>query len=417
MILPLKENDYYPPSPVPRKSKTINIQELTRNYFEQTIIFSPLDKKGEPSVLERDRNQISRDCLTQKINFELPRNFLHNSITNRLRTGKQITYAWKKGINLPFPKQDHQLIVKSNRFDFPTIKQEQIINKLRNFPVFVVSNGFKELVIGYSQNEYKKNYYEKIYDLYDNYFLWTKDKYPSSLGFFFFNPNDALELEKTMYNRQPYSSKELCIKTNAISLHKAYALNRTSSPRVQFKFVPDLDELGKLLKEYKYDSNIRFHPKQYHGRSFFQGQPIYMIQPNWIQKLNNKKILKEYNTLFKAKSENSTVIFISRDSAYLGWKKFRTVNPKLNLPKKPPLIVYNFESFINDYECDSNKASTDLVLVTNHDAYNYFDKLKMNQNSETSFEALSNKFNTNFLFLKIWIKRILWSITTTHSPM
>lgn len=402
--------DIWPPSPVPSKSAPKTLQDFWKEWFEQTIIISPANKENNPSVLLHDRFKIAKDCNFNKISC--------TTLANDSNYGEKrsIKYQWKKGINLPLPDHKAQVTSTSQNSFFPNEKQINIINNLKTFPVFAIQNGFHEIVLGKSSHDCKKNWRSYMYDTYVDNFLSRKDVYPVSLGFFFFNPNDALEFENTVFSRYPYNAKELEVKTTPVSIHHAYILNRTSLPKIQFKFIPDLEEIVKLLKTYKYEKNIQFHAKQIHGKDFFQGQPIYMVKPKWLNKKSRESILQAYNQTFKVKSSESIIVYTSRDSAYKGWQKFLENNPTMKLPTSPPLIVYNFENFIIDCESESSKAPTDFTIITNHDSYMFCDRFNSSHNVNTSVEALYNKLKTNTLFIKIWMKRILWSLTTTHSP-
>lgn len=403
-------DNIWPPSPVPSKVAPQTVQDFWREWFEQTIIISRAAKDNGPSVLLHDRFKIAKDCNFNKINCTTFDN--NHDYNNKVC----IKYKWQKGLNLLLPHQIHSLSTRSSNNSFPDKNQELIINNLKSFPVFAVKNGFHEILLGKSSYDCKKNWRSYLYDIYVDTFLAHKNVNPASLGFFFFNPNDALEFENTVFSRYPYNAAELEVKTTPISIHHAYILNRTINSKIQFKFVPDLEEIVKLLKTYKYENKIQFHQKQVHGKDFFQGQPIYMVKPEWLNKKHQISVIEAYNKTFNASSSKSIIIYTSRDAAYKGWEKFINKNPSMRLPKKPPLLVYNFEKFILDCESASSKASTDFTIITNHDSYMFCDKFNSSHNVNTSVEALYNKLKTKTLFIKIWIKRILWSVTTTHSP-
>nr|YP_010338728.1 hypothetical protein MW444_pgp082 [Glaucosphaera vacuolata]UNJ18678.1 hypothetical protein [Glaucosphaera vacuolata] len=310
-----------------------------------------------------------------------------------------VPIIWKKGINIPLPKMFPKIGGNYRSPNFPTERQAILMQTLQDYPVFVVRNGFKELIIGYPQRFCKANFTNNRgtwksnwYRWYHKYFLWEKDLALYSVGFFFFNPQDADMLKHTIYYKYIRTAKQYEIATHPAGLDYAYKLNRTSKRGLQFKFIPDLQEVLQLVKIHKYKVRLEFHPKQVFGRDYFQGQPIYILKSKLPNTDNNKKL-----------------IFTSLEAADRGWEVLKKEYEGSSLSKKPNLIVYNLESFLKD--CEDGIEDPNFDLITNYDSYMFMERL--NASRKSPFLNYWKGVNSKLFWVRLWMKRTILVFTKT----
>jgi hypothetical protein len=364
-------------------------------------------------------------------------------------------FVWYKNINFPIPDNYY---IKKRQYDFPTIRQKKLIPNLKNVPVFVLKNGFGDILTYNSNEEYRKNWINKIVDSYSKTFFWSEDDREITLIPIFFNYYDAQELKEEIYNNYSYSAEEIDIQIQAISLDKAYELNRKSEPELQFRFIPDLQELGKLVdfrhrvstvqdnddfkafdqygfadillpdkcalsnqanwsNFYKLNDHIKFHEQQFHGIDFFQGQPIYRIMPV-IRKYKNQEYHINYLHNGNPVNNNINYYFTRLEDTLKAWEEFRIMHKKLNLPKKPQIIIYNLESLLQDYELNKNLdfISEKFYIIPSKETYQIVKNIANHKNKLTTIEVLLDKLNPQILTAKVWSKRLWLSLLSKQFP-
>ena len=366
-------------------------KDISFLWFEQKIIIKQVTEPYNLKNLynfHQQKYQLKKALRSGRLEISVSS---LNKILNFTPISKQgVYYVWKKGLYLPSPQHFPQLFTNRRNLGVSSKKQSTIMSKLQDMPVFVVRNGFREIPVGISQVKSQQNILQLLYNLYLDYFIWKEDKDIYSLGLFFMNPYDAFEFYNTIIYKYPRSSKELNLSISPVKLNFAYKLNRTSPPRIQFRFVPDFAEISKLLKIYKYQNNIQFHPKQIYGNCYFQGQPIYIIK--------------------RKNGDPKQYIFTSKEVLDNTWHHIQQsyVGQKQSIENS--ITVYNLEDFLCDIE---EQDIPSFSLVTNSDAYKYIQEECKDESLTHILELLLKK---QVLFINIWAKRIFWALTHIDLP-
>nr|YP_009295816.1 hypothetical protein Schim_070 [Schimmelmannia schousboei]AOM64751.1 hypothetical protein Schim_070 [Schimmelmannia schousboei] len=328
-----------------------------------------------------------------------------------------IKYVWRKGFNFSSPRYFLNVFSSLNSNYFPNKLQTILINKLKysQFPIFTIINGFNQIILAESSEEIivKKSLVDKMYQWYNRYSISNKDVMPHYEGLFFINPDDALEYQEYIKQKYVNATKEHRLQIFASRLDIYYKLIRNSiqNENVQFRLIPDLKELGELIYKYRYYRNVRFHNQQKYGKNYFQGQPIYLIEPVFAKDKYSKKI-EMINYFYNIKDKNVKyqyeAIFTNYKTAILAWKKFRNSYLNYNLPAKPKLIVYNLEDFIKACENNNQITNRNIVFIPSQESYL---SIKNNIQAKSQFNILYT-LSTKLLYLQIMTKRIIWSLTS-----
>ena len=202
---------------------------------------------------------------------------------------------------------------KVNSTNFYKNETKKIQNSLKSVPVYTILNGNGEIILNKPSNDsISKNINsllkEKIYDFcgsFDN----NVEKRPK-LGLFFLNRLDAETYLKAVAQADIDGTQTLGLSINCISLDSAYRVTREYHPGIDFRFVPNLNEIQTFLNTKRANSNLiveneqqqlRFRPRVVNlfpilekigfqvsqsigARSFiqtneyFKGVPIYIVQ-------------------------------------------------------------------------------------------------------------------------------------------
>nr|QCI09000.1 hypothetical protein [Inkyuleea mariana] len=326
-----------------------------------------------------------------------------------------IRYIWRKGLNFSLPQKIIYpfLYFKNNKF--PNKLQNIWVKKLQQneFPVFTIINGFNQIIVAESSPDttFNKNLVDLLYKWYSKYFLVEQYNNILHEGLFFINPKDALEYQNYIQHKYKNSSLQNHVKSFASKLDVYYNLVRSYNSNIQFRLIPDLKEVGELIYRYRYYKHITFHKQQKYGKDYFQGQPIYLIQPILV---SSKKTKENHlvNYFYNIKKNNSTkqyeAIFMNYKTAMLAWKKFRSYTSNYNLPVKPKLTVYNLEDFIKICENNNKIIEKNIIFVPSEDSYLFIKNKRQLDAQSNIMQLLSNKF----LYMQIISKRIIWSLTS-----
>jgi len=149
--------------------------------------------------------------------------------------------------------------------DFYNNKTKEIQNQLESIPVFVILNGYNEIVLNKSINVLTKqtplsHFKQKVYELcgaFDNY-AETKQKF----GFFFFDQVDAeIHLEEIAKNDSS-GTNILGLSLHCVGLDTAYKIMREYHPGIDLRFVPNLSELKNFLLNDLTSPNYIFEDEQ-----------------------------------------------------------------------------------------------------------------------------------------------------------
>lgn len=400
--------------------------ELMNKCWRETIFLS-ITENSSDSYIE----QLKSDGLS--ISSKDYKNFLsHFSkalINNRIKissdkvksnsklkgsTNIYTRYIWKKGLNFSWPEKKSylfsifakQLISASNN----QLVEYLSINKL---PIFTVINNLNQIILSESSNEIlvSNNLIDRLYNCYSKYFLSDITNRIKYQALFFISPNDALEYKDYIksQNNLAYEKKLMNLFTTRLDIY--YNLMRVRMKYVDFRLIPDLEELGKLVSRYQYYRNIKLHKNQYCTKATFQGQPIYLIRPILAKnKITGKLELVKYFYLNDNYKDNVkySAIFMNYKTSLLAWQKFRQQMFNYHLPIKPHLTVYNLESFIKTYDQDPSLSEKQILFVPSVESYFYL-KNQINVNKKFSIiDKIINKFS----YVKVFSQRMIWSLTS-----
>nr|YP_010925534.1 hypothetical protein RMC00_pgp180 [Neoporphyra dentata]WKD83766.1 hypothetical protein [Neoporphyra dentata] len=277
-----------------------------------------------------------------------------------------------------------------------------LIDQLSASPVFVVKNGFNEIILGHPAFRIKRGEISNYTHSFLNLLKQSQQTYPISTGLFFFHPDDAFEFKDFIKSVNPLASQQMEINVEPVGLHFAYKMNRNISSDTQFSFIPDFKEVGDLLFKYRRDKHLIFHKDQRHGKNFFQGQPIYIIQPTTFKDRRGKLTTIHFTGL----NDNRKVIFTSLEAANKSWTNFIQNNSQLKSIRKPTLLVYNLESFLKDQEQLNKQDFQKFVVVTNKKAYLTTKELIAVPDSNSILKHLKLNMKPKLFFVKLWVRRL-----------
>ena len=214
-------------------------------------------------------------------------------------------------------------IDKVNSSNFYAQKTKVLQNSLNTVPVFVILNGNGEIVLNKPSNNLTattlKTYLnEKIYDVCGAFDAYAEKR--QQLGLFFLNRVDAEAYLKAVAQSDIDGTKTVGLSINCIGLDSAYRITREHHPGIDFRFVPDLNEVQALLNGNLTNSDVivedkqqqlRFRPRTanlfpYLGKlghfmspsvsflqrnEYFKGIPIYIVQ---VSKTPNNALFEQY---------------------------------------------------------------------------------------------------------------------------
>nr|YP_009369819.1 conserved hypothetical plastid protein [Boldia erythrosiphon]ARO90507.1 conserved hypothetical plastid protein [Boldia erythrosiphon] len=362
--------------------------------------------------------QILKDLSTGRLNLDMLID--QNSIINLSNShDNHINYLWHKGLNFPLPKRLNFLKRNKRTVGWPNDIHKSIIKNLNFSAVLIPVNSFNEMIFCLPDIQLRQNFIDKLFFAYFDSFIWRQDSISTPLqqGFFFFHPEDAKEFILKSEELYPRSSERYGpLQLFPLRLSTAYEWIRSSRPRLQFRLIPDVKEIGNLLFKYRYYKNITFHPSQTITKNEFQGVPIYMIQPLLIE-YNKKKILLRYSIVSDQYKSNidRQFLFTSLHTAYDAWRSYRSQYLHCDLPNKPNILVYNLESYIRDCEKNFFDYCKDFTVIQNNDLVNII---------KTNSSINHNRIESFYLYdimpvlkkLTLWSKYCFWAFTTRKKP-
>nr|YP_010337219.1 hypothetical protein MW575_pgp056 [Pseudoerythrocladia kornmannii]UNJ16804.1 hypothetical protein [Pseudoerythrocladia kornmannii] len=407
---------------------TFNLTTKQKSIFSMFI--EDIDENLNRSMYEMDMKEyksLGHDMLTGRLllGHKLVPSFFSrsNKYRNLFRPLQQKNtdlgfHPWRKNFNVPTPKRLNFLKKNRRTPNWLTTNHKAIVKSLKSTPVFIPVNGFQQPILGVPFSEYYMNAFDRIHFFVFEWFLWKNDELslPVTKGFVFFNPQDSSEFLSVAQQSSPRSSARYApLQLFAINLGLAYKWSRTSAPRVQFRFVPDIKEVGDLVSHHQYNKNIKCHTSQIINRKKFKGVPIYSIEPV-VSKINNKQVSIEYAGDLHPIEKKRKMLFTSLDTVYKVWENFREQYSEFQLPKQPNILVYNLEDYIQDCESILSKECQDFRIVPNEQSYLFARKL--NHEDKKTFIHFNYKYKLlpSVRKLKLWSKYVFWSLTTTERP-
>nr|YP_009313878.1 Hypothetical protein ORF_2 [Hommersandiophycus borowitzkae]SCW22132.1 Hypothetical protein ORF_2 [Hommersandiophycus borowitzkae] len=406
--------------------------ELLNKYWGQTIFLSnsnPVIQKYSSLLAKQDIVLLksNKKKLISAITKALQYGEIYTDIGTKLIDRKSyvpngaIRYFWAKGLNIRLPKYFNGFLNSRKSAQFPTQLQYALLQKLQNnnLPIFVLANGFNQMILSEPASElvHSKNIFHKIYLWYYDRFLWSHDNQAVYEGWFFINPKDAEEYEEFVRSRYIRSSNQNGLKVVSTSLHSYYRLNRLAPPRIEFRLFPDLEEVGRLVNSFKYRKGLKFDNRQNYGRQYFQGQPIYFIEPvPSVNRFNGQRIDLHYYYQVPGDSSNQkyAAVFFNKDVALKAWDNFRNLKADLKLPRKPQLRVYNLEDFLKDNETTADLAHKNFLFIPSLESYQSIKSTSLNGHRQNI--GISRHISHYKLTASLWCQRLIWSLTSRQPP-
>nr|YP_009237314.1 hypothetical protein [Wildemania schizophylla]AKS28361.1 hypothetical protein [Wildemania schizophylla] len=300
--------------------------------------------------------------------------------------------------------------VKNKNFNsISSASKGLLMGHLSASPVFVVKNGFNEIILGHSLSRIKSRGLDQVSSSFLKILQDSSSARVLSHGLFFFHPDDASEFQNFVKLKNPVASRYMDIKVEPVGLNFAYKMSRSLIQNTRFLLIPDFKEVGDLVMKYQNDKRLVFHEKQYYGKDFFQGQPIYMIQPISIKTSNG-----EWQTIkFTGLNDDRKVIFTTLEAANHFWTTSVKSIPTLKSIKKPNLLVYNLESFLQEQEQLNNTSLENFVLITNKKAYQTTTELVNTHHSNHLYKRLKLSTKPRLFFIELWVKRLVSTLANT----
>nr|YP_010336102.1 hypothetical protein MW609_pgp191 [Chroodactylon ornatum]UNJ14508.1 hypothetical protein [Chroodactylon ornatum] len=382
---------------------------------ESGILRDSLEKdelltKGEKEKRKITREKFKRALRVERLHFRVPKK------EKNLRPQPALKIDWSKTklkTNPNIAEVFKSFYTSKRDPQFPTNNQKLLLEKLSPFPIFSIENNLRQILLAYPPETYMKNLSDKLYDYYYRVFEWELDTRATSIGFFFFNPEDALMYETTIWRYGSLSAAELGTSLAFIPFSTAYKLNRTSPPEIRFLFIPDVKEVGDLVTRYRYQygKKMKFHPNQQITKDGFADQPIYTIENVQVR----QGLFSRKEVSYSGELKDHKYIFLSLEGAEAAWNTFRKSNPDLRLPRRPNLLVYNFNSFLRDCEMDPDLSNQKFYFMLNREAYKALDKAKKEQPTVSDFSIfLHNHVKPQLFLVKIWANRL--KLVLLHAP-
>nr|YP_009293668.1 hypothetical protein Rhodyp_072 [Rhodymenia pseudopalmata]AOM64350.1 hypothetical protein Rhodyp_072 [Rhodymenia pseudopalmata] len=399
------------------------VAKLVNQYWEETIFLSPCSVMVDKYIAALQSSGISlHKSQHKKIMLEFAKALNTGRIEANIELSKglskknsdytYIKYIWRKGLNLPLP---NNLLNRINPFfDTSNHGKKYFMKKFPDdqLPLFTVVNKFNQIIMAEPAREIFNNLgvIDKAYMWYHANFVIRPNIKPLYEGLFFVNPDDAFEYKNYIQAKYRNSYAENHIKVLSSRLSFYYTISDKYTSKCKLRIIPDLTELGKLLFDYKKLNSIFFHDNQSYGKTYFQGQPIYFIQPilAFNKKTKKKTMLKyDYCLTKKNKQVKYKAAFMGYKTALLAWGKFRQKYHNYKLPLNPSVMVYNLEDYINS----NQDTSENILFIPSKES---FDSVKSNR-VYLSSSNVREIFSSKFLFLKVLTKRIIWSLTSRQS--
>nr|YP_010338012.1 hypothetical protein MW591_pgp018 [Timspurckia oligopyrenoides]UNJ17597.1 hypothetical protein [Timspurckia oligopyrenoides] len=397
-------------------------RSLVEKYLRETLIISSVDKSSVRRVadeLKDGKLNLSQLDTYYKLSDALFKEKLRVAMSleekqENKKTAKDypdsIKQTWEKLIN---PKVLIEAYRKGSIKQPLNDKQENLANRLSSTPVFVLTNNLDHMIMGFRPEDLKKN----IFDNFQGNKYDSSDNVTDRISFFFFNPNDALDLKNSITSLHKYTSNQIGVNLQPVGLDEAYRFNRMEPSGTEFRFIPDFDEIVNLLFIYKKYKNIKFDHRQKYGKDYFQGQPIYKILP-LRKKIDGQTQILEYTGKYNPLSSKHIFFFTNFKSLEYAWQEFRQRNQVLNLPKTPQVIVYNLEGLLKDYEKKNVDDQNNFSIVTNNAGISLVKEYSENQQVYYNFtDVVAHKFKYQLTWLKIWVDRLIWALRNRDYPI
>lgn len=401
----LKNSEILSESKYTLSKKNFEKQNIWRNFFNniwQQEIFLSANSKAlnkynvEINSFSVNQGQNRHKYLVSKFSKSLFDGSIQSSlaydVSNYNSSSSDIEYLWGKMLKMQLSSIN--TLFRKNEYHKGSKKIKNTLDKqinLNYLPLFVVSNNLGQMVISEPPTDLNISQYVKSYtsNINQNSNLYH--------GFFFTNYEDAQEYMLSIQRYYNLDDKRLKIFTCSFSAF--YNIMNKFNHEIYFKLVPDLKEVSELIKKYRYQNNVLFHKKQKYSKSSFQGQPLYFIKDGHYHiphDLCKEQKIQKYDFLFT--SYDDALQFSNRLKSKVSNSKF----------KKHNLMVYNLEHFIKDQLSVDTNNQTPSLVVPSRTSYAFAKQYKLKQSSQSA----QVYFAEVVAYVKLWSKRIFWSLTS-----
>nr|YP_009541595.1 hypothetical protein [Synarthrophyton chejuense]AYR05604.1 hypothetical protein [Synarthrophyton chejuense] len=366
---------------------------LVNSFWYQKIYLSIPNKSSYKYIAELNSLDILKNKIGQKkflshFSKSLIDGSIQSSLSQRINDNEKnssMIYIWKK-YKIGFPLNLSNQMNESFKKNFKYLCNH---SKVKSFPLFIVTNNLNQMVIAETPEE--SNY---IY-------LNTQQKSvlkPYYQAWFFINFQDAEEYLNYISDQYNIPKKSNQLRLFICNLETFYKLSNQSIGSVQFRLVPDLNEVGRLVNIYSLSRNLTFNKNQKYGKDYFQGQPIYL--------LNQDKFL--YEAIKKGKNNPYRPIFTNYETAVNAYMNLSNKDSDIKSFKLPNLIVYNLEDFLYEQVNKLDQSQIPFLLIPSKSSYEF----TKNVQSQGMNNPIYNDIIISLSYLKLWTKRILWSLTS-----
>nr|YP_009332742.1 hypothetical protein [Membranoptera weeksiae]AHZ94754.1 hypothetical protein [Membranoptera weeksiae] len=429
------KNLYVSSSKLLNLNKYVESKFISRNfwnkfinqYWQETIFISTTNTLSENYINKLKTNGLSiykendykhflfsfsKDLINGKIHVSLEKDYNREEANIPLviyKKNKYIKYIWRKGINWHISCLYFKYLSIKNKFlkKIPLIDFTNI--NVNSLPIFTISNQNNKLIMAESADQIliEKHFLQLIYNWYN--VISLKNIYLKKLytGLLFINPEDALEYKDYITYKYLQSSQNNPLKFFIGQFNLYYKLLYSTASSKEFRLIPDLKEVSDFVYKYQYYKNIYCDKQQKYGKNYFQGQPIYIIEPLFIKNINKQKKIDYFYT-FKENNKiiNYKAIFLNYETALIAWNKFKAEYSHYKLPKKPCIYVSNLENFIKIY--NKTNKNFHFIFVPSPQTYNFIKSQKQFQDKSDLKHMLIDKS----LYLKSLCQRFIWSLTS-----
>ena len=385
-------------------SENLSTQSLKQKLFNilwrQTVFLSISNKvsdiySNQLTALSNYQPKNVKRSLVSKFSKSLFKGSISSSLTSipdiNSGTLSNIQYMWSQGLNFKRWNLLSHLFNKKSGNDSKSIKDYLFKNtSFNHFPLFTVSNSLGQMVISEPPEELnvKRNILDYLSFQYNTKYIYE--------GWFFTNYEDAKEYMQ--YINEYYGLKGNKLKIFTCSFSTFYTIVNKFNNQVNFRLIPDLKEIGQLIKKYRYYKNISFHHKQKYGKTYFQGQPLYSFQTADEHNYNYvSRDKKKYN-----------LVFTNYETALNIWHQINSNVLSSHVKKMPNLVVYNLEYFIKDQVNSLNNLKYPFLLVPSKSSYKFTKEKQLRKNTKIAYDSIQSYWS----HLQLWSKRIVWSLTS-----
>ena len=376
-------------------------QKIFNNLWEQGIFLSVNNKvlnkyDVELNSLNMSQGQNMHKHLVSQFSKSLFEGSIQSSLVYDISNYKDslpnVEYLWGKIFKMQF-LSIHSLLQR-NEYQNNIQRIKNILDKkinLNYMPLFTVSNHLGQMIISEPPTDLNISKYVKSYisNINQNSNLYH--------GFFFTSYEDAQEY--MLYIQRYYNLDNTRLKIFTCNFRAFYKIVNKFSHEIYFKLVPDLKEVSELIKKHRYHNNLSFHKRQKYTRSSFQGQPLYFVKngENYISNdIYNVQKLQKYN-----------LVFTNYNDALQFYDRLQSKMPNFKL-KKRNIVVYNLEQFIKDQLSSDIHHQNPSLVVPSRTSYIFTKRdqlIQSNQSAQLRIIEIAS-------YVKLWSKRIIWSLTS-----